>query len=59
VGATTSARLTDLVCAWLAESETVAVKVAVPLADGVPEINPVAEATLTPAGSAPMVMDQV
>jgi hypothetical protein len=37
----------------------VAVKLDVPLAVGVPEIRPVLEARLSPAGRLPEVMDQV
>ena len=43
----------------LEESETVAVKVTVPLAVGVPERRPVAGARLNPLGRLPLVMDQV
>lgn len=58
-GATTSERTTDLTCAGLAESETEAVKDAVPLTVGVPAINPVVEPRLSPAGRVPEVMDHV
>jgi hypothetical protein len=57
-GATTIESLTDLVCAGLSASATVAVKLDVPLAVGVPEIRPVLEAKLSPAGRLPEVMDQ-
>jgi hypothetical protein len=57
--ATTSERATDLVCAGLPESVTVAVKLEVPLAVGVPEIRPVAGARLRPLGRVPVVIDQV
>jgi hypothetical protein len=59
VGATTSERETDLVCDGFAESATAAVKVAVPIAVGVPEMTPVVGARLSPAGRLPEAMDQV
>jgi hypothetical protein len=49
----------DFVWAGLLLSLTVAVKFDVPVADGVPEIMPVVAARLSPAGSAPAVIDQV
>jgi hypothetical protein len=52
-------RLTDLVCAGFPASVTVAVKLDVPLAVGVPEIRPVLEDRLSPAGRLPDVTDQV
>lgn len=52
-------RLTDLVCAGLPESVTVAVKLEVPVEVGVPEIRPVLDARLSPAGRLPDVTDQV
>ena len=58
-GATVSDRVTDLVWAGLVESATAAVKVAVPLAVGVPEIRPVEVFRLTPAGRFPETKDQV
>jgi hypothetical protein len=48
----------DLVCAGLSASVTVAVKLAVPVAVGVPEITPVADASVRPAGRLPDVIDQ-
>jgi len=48
---------TALVCTGLSESVTVAVKLVVPLAVGVPEIIPVADARDSPAGRLPVVMD--
>jgi hypothetical protein len=57
--ATTIERLTDFVCAGFPASVTVAVKLDVPVAVGVPEIRPVIEARLSPAGRLPDVMDQV
>lgn len=51
--------VTDLVCAGLSESVTEAVKLAVPLAVGVPEIKPVFVFRLSPAGILPEAMDQV
>jgi len=59
VGAMTMESPTDLVCAGFAVSATVAVKVAVPLADDVPEMIPVVGDRLSPAGRLPVVMDQV
>jgi len=56
--ATTIESCTDCVCAGLPESVTVAVKLVVPLAVGVPEITPVAEASDRPAGRLPLVIDQ-
>jgi hypothetical protein len=50
---------TDLVCAGLPASVTVAVKLDVPLAVGVPEIRPVLAPRASPAGRLPAVMDQV
>jgi hypothetical protein len=58
-GATTIETETDVVCAGFAESTTAAVKVAVPTAVGVPEINPVAGARLRPPGRLPEATDQV
>jgi hypothetical protein len=58
-GATTIERLADFVCAGFPASATVAVKLNVPVAVGVPEIRPVLEARLSPAGRLPDVMDQV
>jgi hypothetical protein len=49
----------DVVCVGLEESETVAVKLKVPLAVGVPEIRPVLAARLRPAGRLPALIDQV
>jgi hypothetical protein len=56
---TTIERATDLVCAGLPASVTVAVKAAVPVAVGVPEIRPVVVLRVSPAGRAPAVTDQV
>ena len=50
--------LTDRVCAGLPASLIVTVKLLVPVAVGVPEICPVAEARLSPAGKLPAVTDQ-
>jgi hypothetical protein len=58
-GATTIERLADFVCAGFPASVTVAEKLNVPVAVGVPEIRPVLEARLSPAGRLPDVMDQV
>ena len=58
-GAMTSERVTDLVCPGELASVTAAVKVAVPLAVGVPEIKPVDVFRLSPAGRLPETKDQV
>jgi hypothetical protein len=57
VDATTIESVADLVCAGLPASVTVAVKLNVPLAVGVPEIRPVDEASERPAGRLPDVID--
>jgi hypothetical protein len=49
----------DLVCTGLPLSVTVAVKLKVPLAVGVPEIRPVLEAMVRPAGRLPEVIDHL
>jgi hypothetical protein len=54
-----SDRVTDLVCMGLDESATLKVRLAVPAVVVVPEMVPVAAARLRPAGSVPLVMDQV
>ena len=56
--ATVIERLTDLVRAGVPLSVTVAVKLVVPLAVGVPEITPVCE-KVRPAGRFPAVIDHV
>jgi hypothetical protein len=48
----------DLVCTGLPASVTVAVKFAVPVAVGVPEMSPVAGVRVRPAGRLPAVIDQ-
>ena len=48
-----------MVCMGLDESATLKVRLAVPAAVGVPEMVPLAAARLRPAGSVPLVMDQV
>lgn len=58
-GATTSDRVTDLLCAGLDESTTLKAKLVLLLAVGVPEIIPVDAARLSPDGSAPEVRDHV
>jgi hypothetical protein len=58
-GAMTSETDVDVVCVALEESATVAVKLKVPLAEGVPEIRPVLAARLSPAGRLPEVIDHV
>ncbi len=57
--AMTSERETDLVCAGLPASVTVAVKLDVALAVGVPEMRPVPAIKVRPAGRLPAVIDQV
>ena len=57
-GATTSEKVADFVCAGLAESATVTVKLKDPLTAGVPEMVPLA-ARLTPAGRLPEVNAQL
>jgi hypothetical protein len=49
----------DWVCAGLLLSVTVAVKLEVPVADGVPEMMPVVAARVRPAGRLPDVIDHV
>jgi hypothetical protein len=56
--AMTSESATDLVCAGLAASVTVAEILLVPLAVGVPEIRPVDAVSVRPAGRVPAVIDQ-
>jgi hypothetical protein len=58
-GAMTSEIDVDAVCAGLEESVMVAVKLKVPLVVGVPEITPVLDARLSPAGRLPALIDQV
>jgi hypothetical protein len=57
-GAMAIDKVTDLVCAGLSESATDAVKLAVPLAVGTPEIRPVEVFRLSPAGMLPVTKDQ-
>ena len=59
VGAITSERVTDFVWAGEPASVTLAVKVAVPLTVGVPEISPVDVFMLRPAGRLPETKDHV
>jgi hypothetical protein len=49
----------DFVCTGLLLSVTVKVKVDIPLSVGVPEIVPVVDAKVSPAGRLPEVIDQV
>jgi hypothetical protein len=49
--------LSVVVSAGLPESVTFTVKLLVPVALGVPEIRPVAEVSVKPAGRLPVVMD--
>ena len=58
-GAMAIESLTDCVCTGLPPSLTVTVTLLVPLAVGVPEIRPVAEARLRPAGRLPVVTDHL
>jgi hypothetical protein len=58
-GATTSEIVADIFWAGLAESATLAVKLNVPAAVGVPEITPVVDDRVRPAGRVPEVIDQV
>jgi len=58
-GAITSETDIEVVCVGLEESATVAVKLKVPLAVGVPEIRPVLAVRLRPAGRLPEVIDHV
>jgi hypothetical protein len=57
--ATAMERATDLVCAGLPLSATATVKLAVPVAVGVPEIKPVVGEMLSPAGRLPEARDQL
>ena len=58
-GAMTSDKVADLVWAGFAESATATVKLAVPMAVGVPEIRPVDVLKLRPAGRLPEMKDHV
>jgi hypothetical protein len=49
----------ELVCLGFPESTTVAVKLNVPLAIGMPEIAPVDDTRETPAGNCPDIIDHV
>lgn len=57
VGATTTLVATDTDCTGLLLSVTVAVNAEVPLAVGVPEMVPVADASVSPEGRPPDVID--
>jgi hypothetical protein len=59
VGATTTFLVAEEACAGLLLSVTVAVKVAIPLDVGTPEIAPVEGVRVSPGGSLPDVIDQV
>jgi hypothetical protein len=59
VDAMVMVRGTDFVWTGLLLSLTVAVKLKVPLAVGVPEITPLPPANASPAGRLPEVIDQV
>ena len=56
---TTSVIATDLVCDGLPLSLTVTVKFEVPLFVGAPEITPLVDDKLNPAGRLPEVIDHV
>jgi hypothetical protein len=51
--------LNDCVAVCAVESVTLAVKLNVPAVVGVPEIDPLAEASVRPAGNAPELMLQL
>jgi hypothetical protein len=51
--------LNDCVAVCAVESVTLAVKLNVPAVVGVPEIDPLAEASVRPAGNAPELMFQL
>lgn len=57
VGETTSDPVVDADCTGILLSVTVAVKAKVPLVVGAPEITPVEDASVRPAGSLPEVID--
>ena len=59
VGATVMEVAADWVCAGLLLSVTLTVKLEVPLPVGVPEITPVDDDRLRPAGRLPEATDQV
>jgi hypothetical protein len=58
VGVITISVVADVAWAGLLLSVTVAVKVELPLTVGMPEITPVVEARVSPAGSLPDAIDQ-
>ena len=58
-GATTIEVVADFFCTGLPLSVTVAVKLDIPVAVGVPEIAPVVADRVRPAGRLPEVTDQV
>ncbi len=58
-GATVSVSACVLLAGVVAESRTWTVKLNVPGVVGVPDITPVFEFRVTPAGSAPLEIDQV
>jgi hypothetical protein len=59
VGATVNETTADLLRTGLDESFTAAVMGKLPLVVGVPEINPVLAARLSPMGKLPVAIDQV
>ena len=59
VGATVNETAADWLRTGLDESITAAVKGKLPLVVGVPEINPVLAARLSPIGRLPLAIDQV
>jgi hypothetical protein len=58
-GAMVMEAFTEVLCAGLLESVTLAVKLKVPAAVGVPEMRPLEEFSERPAGRLPEEMDQV
>jgi hypothetical protein len=58
-GITDNEIVTDLDCDGLSASVTIAVKLTDPLAVGVPEIRPVPEVRLRPAGKLPDEIDHM
>jgi hypothetical protein len=59
VAETAMERLAGAVCAGLSESVTVTVKLEVPAVVGVPVMSPVEASRVSPAGSVPVVTDQL
>jgi len=59
VGEMTTDAVVEADCTGMLPSVTVAVKVEVPLVVGVPEIAPVEDVRVSPAGSVPEVIDHM